>query len=548
MELLEYIRIFRRWVWLIFLVAFVAGGTGFITRSSQQPLYQAQTQIIIGSILQNPNPDTSDIRAPVDLTATYSQIIRTDTIMQATINALNLPLSVRELKAIISTRTVTDTSLLVVTVTYADPILAADIANELAHQLIVKSPSNLTPEQAAQIDIANTQIATLTRQMDILLAQLEQIDTQLKDLAPDSVDRSRLEEQRTTLVDQLNQATANIAQFTDTIARYQQRTGVLEIIEPATIPNNPIGASAFRSMLLYAMVGGMLAAGVVLLIEYLNDTLRTADEVAQSLGIPLVGVISHFKGANNKSHPRRLISNSAAWSQSAEEYRNLRTNLRFVGSNTEPQVLLVTSPGPQDGKSVTISNLAVSMAMANLRVLLIDADLRRPMLHTIFELNNEVGFTTLLPKNPQNGDIDDTKDHSWKQCLQDPGIPNLRVITSGFLPDNPSELLGSMAVKRWLDAFHKQLGIDVILFDTPPCLVVTDSVVLTTTVNAQAILVIRANTTHRNAALKAKDRFSSVGLEFTGVVLNGADPREEDYYGYGYYYTNYYRSDSNHSK
>ena len=159
MELVEYIRIFRRWFWLILLMAFVAGGIGFITRSGQQPVYQAQTEIIIGSILQNPDPDSTDIRAPVDLTATYSQIIRTNDLLQATVNALNLSISVGELQDMISTSTIVDTSLLVITVTYTDPILAADIANELAHQLVLKSPTNLTAEQESQIEIANNQVS-----------------------------------------------------------------------------------------------------------------------------------------------------------------------------------------------------------------------------------------------------------------------------------------------------------------------------------------------------------------------------------------------------
>jgi polysaccharide biosynthesis transport protein len=543
MELVEYIRIFRRWFWLILLMAFVAGGIGFITRSGQQPVYQAQTEIIIGSILQNPDPDSTDIRAPVDLTATYSQIIRTNDLLQATVNALNLSISVGELQDMISTSTIVDTSLLVITVTYTDPILAADIANELAHQLVLKSPTNLTAEQESQIEIANNQISTLTTQLDVLLARLEQIDTELEELAADSTDRSRLEEQRTTLVDQLNQATANIAQFTDIIARYQQRTGALNIIETATIPSNPIGSSSFTSLLLYAMVGGMLASGVALLIEYLNDTLQTAEEVTQVLGLSILGVISRFS-EKNTDYPEQLISNKdMVFTRSTEEYRSLRTNLIFAGSKEKPQVLVVTSPGPQEGKSVTVSNIAVSMAMADLRVILIDADLRRPKIHTIFGLNNELGITTLLLKNSPNGDINDTKDHSWKHCLQDPaGIPNLRVITSGFLPDNPTELLGSMVLKRWLDVFCKHLDVDVILFDTPPCLMITDSVVLTTTASAQAVLVVRANETRRNEAIKAKERFSNVGIELTGVLLNGVDPRDDDYYGYGYYASDYYKS------
>ena len=266
MELIEYIQLFRRWFWLVFLAAFVAGGLGFIAKSSQAPVYEAATKIIIGSILQNPDPDAADIRAPVDLTATYSEIIRTNDVLAATIDALNLPLSEGELRKTISTRTIADTSMLVVMVTYEDPILATDIANELASQLILKSPSNLTQEQEAQIEIANNQINTLTEQLDVMQGQLQQIDTDMATAEPGSAERERLEEQRITLVDQLNAATANIAQFADTIAKYQQRTGALDIIETATIPTSPIGSGTLSSLILSAMVGAALAGGVVLLI------------------------------------------------------------------------------------------------------------------------------------------------------------------------------------------------------------------------------------------------------------------------------------------
>lgn len=543
MELIEYIRLFRRWFWLIFLTAFVAGGIGFITRSSQQPTYRAETKIIIGSILQNPDPDSVDIRAPVDLTATYSEIVRTNDVLQATINTLDLPMTGGKLRNMISTRTVPDTSLLVITITYEDPILATDIANELSAQLILASPSNLTPEQVAQIDIANAQITTLTQQLDVMQPQLEQIDAQLAEVEDEDTEEfSRLEEQRTTLVDQINQATANIAQFTDTISRYQTRTGALEIIQTATIPTKPIGTSSFSTMLLSAMVGATLATGVVLLIEYLNDTLRTTDEVTRTLSLPVLGVISRF-GGSNSHYPEQLISTrDLLFSRTAEEYRNLRTNLLFTSSPHNPRIFVVTSPGPQDGKSITIANLAVSMAMADLRVLLIDADLRRPKLHTIFGLRNDLGLTTLTHASPQDNGLSDISGHTWKQCLQDPGIANLRVITSGYIPQNPTELLGSLALKHWTDVFRRDLGVDVILFDTPPCLIVADSVVLSSLVDAQTVLVVQANATRRTVALKAKERFMTVDREIVGTVLNAANPRDEEYYGYGYY-SYYYEPD-----
>jgi capsular exopolysaccharide synthesis family protein len=465
-------------------------------------------------------------------------------VLKAVIDALNLPLSEGALRGTISTRTIAGTSMLVISVTYEDPILATDIANELASQLILKSPSNLTLEQEAQIEIANNQINTLTEQLDVIQAQLQQINSDLATVESDSTERERLEEQRTTLIDQLNQATANIAQFADTIASYQQRTGALDIIETATIPTNPIGSGTLNSLILSTIVGAALAAGVVLLIEYLNDAIRTTDDVTRTVALPILGVVSKF-GNNGLSYPNRLITNEdLIFSQTAEEYRNLRTNVLFSSSKDKPRVFVVTSPEPQDGKSLTSANLAISFAMAELRVLLIDGDLRRPKVHTIFNIKNDVGLTTLLPTRPYEDHPDDMTDNSWKQCLNDPGIPYLRVIPSGFVPNNPSELLGSIALKRWMKIFQRDLDTDIIIFDTPPCLMVSDSVVLAANVGAEPILVYQANSTRGGVAQKAKERFVSVGLDIMGVVLNSADPRDESYYGYGYgSYSGYYQSE-----
>jgi len=128
---------------------------------------------------------------------------------------------------------------------------------------------------------------------------------------------------------------------------------------------------------------------------------------------------------------------------------------------------------------------------------------------------------------------------SLKQCLQTTSIPKLMVITSGFIPKNPTEVLGSVSMRRWIEAFQASDKIDIILIDTPPSLVVADSSVLATTVKADVIFVVEANGTRRAAAIRIKEQFEHLGCNIKGVVLNGINPRDEAYYGYGYYYTYY---------
>ncbi|MBC7812553.1 MAG: hypothetical protein H7175_15470, partial [Burkholderiales bacterium] len=173
-------------------------------------------------------------------------------------------------------------------------------------------------------------------------------------------------------------------------------------------------------------------------------------------------------------------------------------------------------------------------------------------LHEVFGLNNDVGLTSLLFVNPSsNGStpkrpsskIPDTASVNLLEILHSTDIPRLRVITSGFTPSNPSEILGSALMQHWIEEFLAASNIDVILIDTPPCLMVADSSILASTTNADVILVVEAGRTRRAAAAKAREEFERVGRPITGVVVNGVNPIDEyyHYYGYGYDYAGYYQ-------
>jgi len=221
----------------------------------------------------------------------------------------------------------------------------------------------------------------------------------------------------------------------------------------------------------------------------------------------------------------------------------LRTNLLYQGGADHKSVFLVTSPGPGEGKSVTTANLAVTMAQAGLQVLLIDADLRRPKQHEIFGLNNNVGLTTLLGAEPlmpnQHDRAASSLPFNLLDCMQFTNLPKLWIITSGFIPANPTEILSSTLLKRWIDTFRASSDIDVILIDSPPCLMAADSPVLAATARAEVVLIVDRGRTRRSAAVRAKEQFESLGITVKGVVVNRINPRDENqaygyYYGYGY--------------
>lgn len=521
------------------LASFVAGGLAFVFNVRRPPVYQAQTTVAIGRFIESPNPNSTDIRTGIDLAQTYAQLATTIDVLEATVDALGLNISPENLRSRISTRILTGTSLLVIQATSDDPVLAADIANNLAAQLILQSPTNLTEDQQEQIAFLNLQIQDLTQQVQDSRVQLESLNSRIAAAGSDD-DVERLTLQRNSTIDQINNAQATIAQFTETIASLQQRTNAIDIVERARVPTTQSGSRIETVVILGAFVGAALAFGVVLLIEYLDDTIRTTEESSQLLALPVLGAIVRL-GNKVRKYSEMLITNQPSLSPFVEGYRTTRANMLFSRNHGPKRTYIITSAHPQEGKTVTASNLAVTIAQTGLQVLLIDADLRRPKVHEMFGLENNVGLTTLLFTDPTEQELAKSGEFaglptSFVQCSQQTGVPGLRVITSGFVPSNPSEVLGSTVMRKWFETFYAAEAIDVIIVDTPPCLAAADSMVLAVNTGGQVILILNSGSTRRGAALRAKEQFTKLGVEPAGIIVNRLNPRDEEYgYYYGYY-------------
>ena len=568
MELVQYIRLARRWLWILLLAGIIGGSVSFISRISQPQMYRAQTLLAIGGFIQSPNPDQQEIRTGFDLTETYAHLVRTQDVLEATLNSVSAPLEPNDLGNMLSIRILENTTLLQLSVTYTDPILSTDLVNELARQVILASPTNLTPEQQSQVDLLSEQITSLTNEITDLRGRVSTLDLQLSADNLNDTRREELQTERTTLINQINQASSNIAQFTTTVASLQERTNSVEILETARIPERPLRQGVFTSTLLGVLIGIGLAFGFVFTYEYLNHTFHNTAEVSQTLKLPMLGVISRY-GKKNSSYQEKLLINNIS-SRVPDEFRILRTNLLFSNEiESDSAIYVISSALPSEGKSITTANLAISMALSGLRVLLIDADLRRPRVHDIFRLENTLGLTSMLtivpsrinkPPNDNNTELEETgpvydeveriqgspqqvySPDTWRQVVQATSTENLRVITAGHSVENPTELLGSALMKRWMQIINKKANFDIILLDTPPSLGFPDATVLSASLDAKVILVIEAGRTRRESAVRMMQRFEQVNATIVGTILNQANPREESYYGYDYYY-NYYSAE-----
>jgi capsular exopolysaccharide synthesis family protein len=294
------------------------------------------------------------------------------------------------------------------------------------------------------------------------------------------------------------------------------RPGDVSIVESATSPDSPIKPNIPLNTLLAAAIGLLLAGGGAIVIEYLDDTVKSPEDL-EANGLASLGGVARFhrtKGLNET-----LIAGANSQHHFSEAYRVLRTNVQFSTIDKPGQTLLVTSANPSEGKSTTAANLALVMAQAGKKVVLIDSDLRRPSLHRFFGLSNQQGLTNLLLS--QQPGVNGYAQHT--------GFENLTVVTSGPLPPNPSELLASRRLETLLDSLRTQA--DVVILDSPPTLPVADASILAAKVDG-TMLVVDSNRTRPQALRRARDTLMMSKTNLLGAVLNKVKRRG----GGNYYY------------
>ncbi|HSJ65536.1 MAG TPA: polysaccharide biosynthesis tyrosine autokinase [Gemmatimonadaceae bacterium] len=315
----------------------------------------------------------------------------------------------------------------------------------------------------------------------------------------------------------------------------QVRDEFVEIVDEAPRPGAPIAPNRKRIYLTAMIFGALLGLASAVAVEQLDDSVKSPDEARERFDLTVLGTIPQIKEAgaarrlaDGASH--RLVTHLDPRSPVAEAYRSLRTNLAFARAHEALKTIVLTSPGPADGKSTTVANLAITFAQQGQRTLLIDADLRRAVLDKLFGAPREPGLTDVLVGRVP-----------LAQVLSETAITNLHVLGSGPFPPNPSELLGSQAMRDVLrDA---QAEFDIVLLDSPPLLAVTDAAVLSTMVDG-AILVVRMGSTPRTSVRRAISQLQTVHGRLVGTVLNDVDFRAGLYGGgYGYYYYYYYGTD-----
>ncbi len=542
MELSGYLRLIRRWLWLMVAAAVIASSAAFITVRTQPAVYQATTLLQLGNYLGLTDPSPSMIQASASLSQSYIRLLKTRPILQAVVEKLRLPFGTAELERLFEGQLTSGTSFLTLTVSYTDPVLAAELANELAVQLIANSPTELTREQQEQVRILQTEVQAAQAQLQRAREELGMIDSALEGLITDEQERVVLTLRRAELIGEISTAQSNLASMTRTLAEIQQRGTVnfIRVVEPAQIPSAASNDNPLPSMIAAAVAAITLAFGAALLLEYLSDSLRSPAEIMPLLNVPLLGAVAPF--GSKRTYKNKLITWTQPRSTIAEAYRALRVNILFRENTAEDtcHVYTVTSPNPSEGKSVTTANLAIAFAMTGMRVLLIDFDLRRPVQHSLFNLPNAVGVADVWRKRDAGERLDEAAirqqvAQQLPRIIQKTEIPNLSVLTSGSVPTSSSELIDSPQSRALMQLLVQGGSYDVILIDTPPILVVTDTTIVARLSGSKSILVVESGRTRRGAAVRAAQQFTNLDLPLLGVVINRLKAQDRDA-GYGYYY------------
>jgi capsular exopolysaccharide synthesis family protein len=296
------------------------------------------------------------------------------------------------------------------------------------------------------------------------------------------------------------------------------RTSTIRVVDPAEKPRTPVSPKRVQNELLAIFLGTLCACGLVAFFEYMDSHIRSPEEIRGHLGLTDLGMLPLLQQKGDR-YP--LLSGGVP-ANFSEALRTFRTNLFFSSAEEGGHALVITSTSPREGKSLVSSNLAIALAQAGQRTLLVDADLRKPKVHDIFGLSQEPGLSNVL-----------VGDAAMSAAVQETTVPGLSVLTAGRIPPNPTELLGAPRFGALMTTVRAHF--DWIIVDTPPVMAVADAT-LVAHLATGVVFVVGAEMTSRHAAKRALDQLQHVHAKFVGGVLNKVDLHRNPYY-----YSQYYR-------
>ena len=484
-----------RWWWLVLLCGVLAGGAAYIVTRDQKPAYEASTTMIVGRSLEEGSTlDPREVQSNELLAQTYADIARRQPVLQGVVDELGLETGWRTLRERVRANPIESTQLLEIVAEARSPAEAEAIADETARQLIkLQSEPGLESEQRRFV---SDQLQDLSQKIAKAQQRVNRVESRLFGTLADE-ERQSLRDQISALQQQISDWQATYA---DLLANAQPTSDSLAVVESARATSRPVRASVALNTAVAAILGVLIALGTAALWERSMSTFKSAGDISKELGVPFLGGI--------RSTKRGRWENLAVVPSSppADDYRILRSSIESLSLARPIKSILVTSPSERGARTTTVSNLGVVMAQAGTRTVLVDADIRQPMLHDIFGVPESPGLTDYLKSGSPVA-----------EALKPTSVENLQLLTTGSRVSNPSELLDSPGMSRLLELL--QPVADVVILDGPSPLHFSDAVLLSKHVDG-VLLVLTAGRTRRDAAQSSVMLLERAGATLLGGVLH----------------------------
>ncbi len=497
MDIRHRLRLFRSWARWIVAGTLIAAVAAYLISGTLPKVYEADARLVVGQALSSNNPDPNQFATAQQLATAYVALAGNRPALEATMKRLGLSMPAKDFAELVSVDVVRDLPFIDIVGRSDNPEQAAAIANAMADELVALSPT-ITGSQSDLATFVDT--------------QMRAIQTQIGD-AREEIDRLvALSSRSTAQDDRLETLNNRLVALQGTYGTYLQfATGTqanrITIVEQAVAPAAPASPRPLFNTAIAASLAFLLCLGAAFLWEQFDDRLKSPEDVEASTSLATIGLVAQMPGDRRREAFYRLATLLYPRSPAAEAFRTIRTNIEFAGLDSGLRTIVVTSALPGEGKTVVAANLAVAFAQAGRRTILVDTDLRRPAAHTIFGLSNDQGLTDLVR----------TDSIQIEDVAQATEAPNLTVITSGTIPANPAELLGSKRMEAIVDRLKKSA--EVVIFDTPPVTAVTDAALMAAKLDA-TILVIQSHRASRRIVDQGIEALTKVNARIVGAVLN----------------------------
>lgn len=501
MDLRRQIGVLRSWARWIVLGSALTALVAFAIGSVLPKVYEADSRLLVGQALESSTPNVDQFSTADSLAASYGQLAGSRRVLEPVHARLGAGETLEAFRQRIVIRTQQGQPFIDITARASTPQMAKAVVDGVADQLlqmaaaVVQPPDDVTAFNEEDLALIRTQITDTRAELADLVAVR----------IPTPEQQARIDTVQNRLLN-LRSVYASLLSVTPDLPSNQ-----LTVIDDGDLATSPSSPGPLFTLVFGALLGLIIMVAAAFVWETTDDRIRTPEDVQRVTGLGVIGRVLRMPGDKGRKEFYRLATLLYPRSPVAEAFRALRTNLEFASLDERHRTIVVTSAAAHEGKTVVAANLAIAFAQAGRQVILLDADLRLPGVHAIFDLPSVPGLTDLALSDLKIQDV-----------LQPTEVPGLRILSAGTIPGNPAELLGSLRVKSLLAGLRAEA--EHIVIDTAPVGVVTDAALLAADADA-TVLVVRESFSSERTVRRGRDALAAVNAHLVGVVLNFVRPR-----------------------